>query len=281
MHCIQCGNQINADTQYCPHCGQLVNPEPAAAHPQKSSSAGPPAPNGLTIRTILIGAAVGLVLSALCAPLVLYARNRILHSPLNPDEAPPPQVIALERQVIENPESELPDMQPSTLQPTPQPASNATPTPDTVWVELLEGNAREFSQPPDLIAFANDEEVNPPASVQLAPFCIDSCFRYHEWLGMTMPGESYDVIYSGTTDTLGVQLWGDPGDGIAHIYVDGNLVWEGDTEGTDTNYPGGAFVKYLQINNLPDIPNHILRVETDETGGGVTIYFFGFGPAVP
>jgi hypothetical protein len=63
--------------------------------------------------------------------------------------------------------------------------------------------------------------------------------------------------------------------------VDGNLVWEGETEGTDTNYPGGAFVKYLQINNLPEIPNHILRVETDEAGGGVVVYFFGFGPAVP
>lgn len=150
-----------------------------------------------------------------------------------------------------------------------------------VQVELLDGNALEFNQPPALIAFANDEHTAPPAAVQLAPLCLNSCYRYHQWLGMTMPGESYEVIYSGVTGTLGVQLWGNQNDGVAYVFVDDELLWEGNTAGTDSNYPGGAFVKYLQITGLDPVANHILRVETSTDGGAVTIYFFGFSRARP
>ena len=138
-----------------------------------------------------------------------------------------------------------------------------------------------FSQPPALVVYADDQAGSPPTSVQLAPFCQNGCFRYNGWLGLTTPGDSYDVIFLEPTTTVGVQFWGDPGDGIAYVYVDGDLIWEGDTEGADVNYPGGAFVKYLQINNLPQIANHILRIETGDTRGAVTMYFFGAGLAVP
>ncbi|MBN1267201.1 MAG: zinc-ribbon domain-containing protein [Anaerolineales bacterium] len=287
MYCTHCGKQTRPDEKLCPHCGLPINGSAGESQPPAQKPSGSPVSGGLTIRNMLIGTAAGLLLTALCAPLVLYARSRVLQSPLNPEKPPAVEVSVSDslQPILEETQPETAADQPAAeIQSEPtltESAPDKTATPETLWVELLEGNALEFSQPPDLIAYANNQEVTPPEGVQLAPFCQDSCFRFHQWLGLTMPGESYDVIYSGTTNTLGVQLWGDPGDGIAHVYVDGNLVWEGDTEGTDTNYPGGAFVKYLQIHNLPAIPNHILRIETDATGGGVTIYFFGFSPAVP
>jgi hypothetical protein len=132
-----------------------------------------------------------------------------------------------------------------------------------------------------LIAYADDQSGNIPDEVQLAPFCQTGCFRYQRWLGLMKPGDSYEVLFKEPTTAVGVQFWGDPGDGIAHVFLNGDKVWEGDTEGTNGNYPGGAFVNYLQISNLPETANHILRIETDAGGGAVTMYFFGSGMASP
>jgi len=68
---------------------------------------------------------------------------------------------------------------------------------------------------------------------------------------------------------------GDDGYNEFFGYIDDQLVWSGSTEGTDNKYPGGAFVKYLQISNLKSIQNRILRIETDPSGGSVVMYFFG------
>jgi len=57
------------------------------------------------------------------------------------------------------------------------------------------------------------------------------------------PGASYEVLFKEPITAVGVQFWGDPGDGIAHVYLDGENIWEGDTEGTDANYPDGASFK--------------------------------------
>lgn len=149
-----------------------------------------------------------------------------------------------------------------------------------IKVELLDGNAFEFVQPPAQVAYANDQINTAATDIQLAPFCQSDCFRFNEWLGLMKPGDSYDVIFFQETTAVGVQFWGDAGDGIANVYVDGQLAWSGSTEGTDNKYPGGAFVKYLQINNLKSIQNRILRIETDASGGSVVMYFFGAGEVV-
>lgn len=251
---------------------------------------------GFKIKHDLAGIATEMLLTILLSALVMLASGCGAANPLFAAEEPPQRVLELERpddsptdeaQPRENASTEdLPEPVNSEAElptdPTAEePQTEATATPQGVWVELLEGNALEFTQPPELHAFANDEENDPPPEIQLAPFCRPDCFRYQQWLGMTRPGESYEVIFGPSTDTIGVQFWGDAGDGIAHVYVDGQEVWQGNTEGTDGNYPGGAFVKYLQISNLPDIPNHILRIETDESGGSVTMYFFGSGRTGP
>lgn len=165
--------------------------------------------------------------------------------------------------------------------PTSAPPTENPPTPEGMQVTLLPGNALDYSQRPKLIVYADDQSGSIPAEVQLAPFCQTGCFRYNGWLGLMKPGDSYEVIFKEPTTAIGVQFWGDPGDGIAHVYLDGEKVWEGNTEGQDANYPGGAFVNYLQLNNLPAIANHILRIETDASGGAVTMYFFGTGPVTP
>lgn len=146
-----------------------------------------------------------------------------------------------------------------------------------IKVELLDGNALEFAQPPAQVAYANDQINTAATDIQLAPFCQSDCFRFNEWLGLMKPGDSYDVIFFQETTSVGIQFWGDPGDGIANVYVDSQMVWSGSTEGTDNKYPGGAFVKYLQISNLKPIQNRILRIETDPSGGSVVMYFFGLG----
>jgi len=169
----------------------------------------------------------------------------------------------------------------SLVEPTSDLLNEKTPTPEGPQTALLPGNVLEYAQPPEVIVFADDQSSSVPEEVQLAPFCQTGCFRYQGWLGLMNPGDSYNVLFKEPTTALGVQFWGDPGDGIAHVYVDGEKVWEGDTEGMDSNYPGGAFVNYLQISNLPEIANHILRIETDASGGAVTMYFFGSGAAKP
>ena len=90
-------------------------------------------------------------------------------------------------------------------------------------------------------------------------------------------------VYSlpGGTDTVGVQFWGDTSDGWARVIVDGAEVWSGSTYGSDANYPGNAFVKYLEISGLEQ-EIHTVRVENTGVagaGGGddVTIFFFGLG----
>ena len=55
----------------------------------------------------------------------------------------------------------------------------------------------------------------------------------------------------------------------------------GSIYGSDSNWPGGAFVKYLKIFSLAPGP-HTIRVEDmgikgDGGGDDVTVVFFGFG----
>lgn len=287
MYCQDCGKPVPLNSKYCQHCGTTV--VEITTKPQQEPDFKTEKPNGLSRKHIILGMIACLVLTALCTPLVLFSRSQVLSSLLNPKN----RSLSILPEPSENQSSSISSLSNSTNQDTSQASQEGsdsptdssftenTPTPEGIQVSLLEGNAMGFSKPPDLVVYADDQAGNPPASVQLAPFCQTGCFRYNGWLGLTTPGDSYDVIFLEPTTTIGVQFWGDPGDGIAYVYVDGVLVWEGDTEGTDVNYPGGAFVKYLQIDNLPQLANHILRIETGDAGGAVTMYFFGAGQAVP
>lgn len=76
-----------------------------------------------------------------------------------------------------------------------------------------------------------------------------------------------------------MQFWGDTNDGLARVLVDDQEVWKGNTHGSDANWPGGAFVKYLKVTGVR-IPFQKIRVECLGQGH-VTILCFGFNAPAP
>jgi len=163
------------------------------------------------------------------------------------------------------------------------PAETSIPTattPPQPVVTLYTGDARTFSQPPEMIAYANTQERPEPPEIVINDNCMDRCWRYHEWLAMGILGLWIDATSTQQVTALGVEFWGDQNDGWARVLVDGDEIWRGDTRGEDGNWPGGAFVRYLEIAGLP-LGIHTLRVESLGEGGAVTMYYFGFGQVAP
>ncbi|MGD2057611.1 MAG: FHA domain-containing protein [Anaerolineales bacterium] len=148
-------------------------------------------------------------------------------------------------------------------------------------VTLHVGDARFFSIPPDALAYANTQYKAPPAEIMVMDNCGSSgCWRYNEWLAMGEPGQYIQVDSAVSTTAIGVQLWGDDNDGWARVLVDGEEMWTGEMRGEDNQWPGGAFVRYLEVSGLEPGP-HSLRFEPTGQGGSVTVYFFGIGEVNP
>ncbi|WP_340818998.1 LamG-like jellyroll fold domain-containing protein [Methanolobus sp. WCC4] len=143
-------------------------------------------------------------------------------------------------------------------------------------VILYDGNALEFSSPLDVVAYANTVYVIPPSEFQITT--DGTIWRYNQWIALMSEGNWVEAETTVATTTVGIQFWGDTNDGWARVLVDGVEVWSGDTYGSDATYPGGAFVKYLEVSGL-DKETHTIRVESmgiDGPGGSdhVTIFFF-------
>jgi hypothetical protein len=167
-----------------------------------------------------------------------------------------------------------------TLTPTHTPSSGGATGP---VARLHEGDARQFGTPPEIVAYANVIAKSPPSGVTFTS--VGSLWRFNEWIALRQQGDWIEATYSGTTTAVGVELWGDMNDGWARVLVDGAEVWRGSTYGSDANWPGGAFVRYLQVSGLT-LGSHTVRVENlgvAGAGGGddVALFFFGFGPAAP
>ncbi len=146
----------------------------------------------------------------------------------------------------------------------------------TPIVTLRQGDARTFTDPPPVIAYANDEVADPPAGVSIAT--KGEVWRYHEWLALQEQAGWIEAVCNGPVSRVGVQFWGDSNDGGARVFVDSEALWRGNTYGTDTD----GFVRWLEITNLPP-GRHTVRVQATGRkglGGGsdVTVYFFGCGP---
>ena len=142
---------------------------------------------------------------------------------------------------------------------------------------LHDGDARNFADAPDVIAYANTEHTTPPSEFQITT--SGSIWRYHQWIALMQEGSWVEAKTTVATDTVGIQFWGDTNDGWARVLVDGSEVWTGSIYGSDGNYPGGAFIKYLDISGL-DSSTHTIRIENmgiNGAGGGddVCIFFFG------
>jgi hypothetical protein len=151
---------------------------------------------------------------------------------------------------------------------------------DTLKVNLHYGDARSFTTPPTVIAYANTDARPAPSEIVIYESCADDCIRYYEWMGIQKADQWIEGSSTVPTTAIGVQLWSDTTGGFARVYLDGEEVWSGDTRGEDNQWPGGAFVRYLEISGLPDT-THSLRVEPLGEDRPVTLYFFGIGPATP
>jgi len=147
-------------------------------------------------------------------------------------------------------------------------------------VALYDGFAAgTFSDKPDLVAYANTQLFSPPEGVTIRDSCAETvCWRMSQYLALRSPGAFVEASVDSATEA-GVQFWGDTNDGVCRVLVDGQEVWRGDTHGTDANWPGGLYVKYLSVSGLQPGP-HTIRVEFVGPGD-VTIRYFGFGTVAP
>jgi hypothetical protein len=148
---------------------------------------------------------------------------------------------------------------------------------------LYPGDIRESANRPDIIAYANTEYSMPPPEFTIVT--SGTIWRYAQWIALVEKGNFIRATTTIDTTSIGVQFWGDTNDGWARVLVDGSEVWRGSIYGTDSNYPGGAFVKYLEISSLAP-RKHTISVENMGINGGgggddVTIFFFGLRKAPP
>jgi pSer/pThr/pTyr-binding forkhead associated (FHA) protein len=160
-------------------------------------------------------------------------------------------------------------------EPTVEPSQSGEPA-----VILHVGDARMFSTPPEIIAYANSQASPAPPEIAIDEGCGEDCWRFNEWIGISEANQWIEGHATVPTTAIGVQFWGDGNDGLARVYLDGTEIWSGDTRGEDNQWPGGAFVRYLEISGLAET-NHSLIVEALGEGGQITLYFFGIGAVTP
>jgi hypothetical protein len=142
-------------------------------------------------------------------------------------------------------------------------------------VSVFYGNAVEFQNPPRLRAFANAADYASPTGIQITHSPGERVMVYLQWVWLLDEGLWLQMETAGSETALGVQIWGDTDDGWVNVLVDGNPVWKGFTRGEDEYYPGGAYVYYVQVADLPLGP-HTMRVENAGEGPS-SVYYFGVG----
>ena len=145
-------------------------------------------------------------------------------------------------------------------------------------VELLAGDARTFTDPPEVIAYANTDYRAAPPEIALTTQCGADCWRGNEWLTVRYgPAFAIEARSTVPTTAIGVQFWGLPGDGTVHVLLDGAEVWRGSIRGSGPDV-GQIFLHYLQAAGLP-LAVHTLRVQPVGAADAATLYFFGIGEA--
>lgn len=120
-----------------------------------------------------------------------------------------------------------------TSKPIPTATLTATPTQMAAPItQLITGNARDFADKPDVVAWGNTQYAVPPSGVTVVENCGNSgCWRLQGWLALMGTDGSLTATCSPPTTDLGVQIWGDQDDGIGRILVDGVEMWRGNTRG--------------------------------------------------
>lgn len=79
MYCKHCGKPLESDSSFCRNCGKPVSREDALPEGPAGKE-----PKSRGRKPILTGLIAGLILTAICSPLVLIGRGMVLDSDLNP-----------------------------------------------------------------------------------------------------------------------------------------------------------------------------------------------------
>ncbi|MBN2231029.1 MAG: hypothetical protein JW779_15700 [Candidatus Thorarchaeota archaeon] len=145
-------------------------------------------------------------------------------------------------------------------------------------VELHDGYAEYFEDPPDIIAPANTEWAPIPPEFKIEKG--GNRLSLYDEAVMLEDGTCW--IEAETTvncQCIGVQLWGATDGGWARVLIDEAEVWTGSTYSSGNDSPWGVFAKYLEACEL-SAGTHTIRVEnmgTSGIGGGteVIVIFFG------
>ena len=142
-------------------------------------------------------------------------------------------------------------------------------------ISVYGGYALDFSDPPEIVVWANPEDDPPPDNVELISGEGTTIWgrgrilwKEGDWVEITT-----SEIYSG----MGVQVYGDESIGWARVLFDGLEIWRGNTATVQIDEYSHAV--YVEVDNIAP-GNQTLRIESlgiDGGGGGksIPVSFFG------
>jgi Tol biopolymer transport system component len=124
MYCQHCGKPVPSDSKFCQHCGMAVA-ETTTTPPQELQVQSA-RPNRLSRKHTILGLIAGLVLTAVCTPLIFIGRNQVQNSLLNPDNRSGAVENTRNTLTAANPTSSDEDSQDTSpaTEPAPVPANN-------------------------------------------------------------------------------------------------------------------------------------------------------------
>ncbi len=146
----------------------------------------------------------------------------------------------------------------------------------TMTVRPIPFDVRKFSNPPEIIAYANTKHTAPPASVTITT--SGELWTYNANIALMEKGEWISATCTDpNTTAVGVLLGGDGNDGWVRVLINGEEVWRDNMYGEPA---AGVKIIYLEASGLTP-GTHTIRVETlgiAGAGGGddISMRFFGF-----
>lgn len=146
--------------------------------------------------------------------------------------------------------------QPEGCKDPPDAPNGETPSELPVTVTVHGGDSHYFSQPPNIFAVANKENVPSPEGIQIRYH--DESIAYGTHRVLWWKGDWIEATTELPFTSIGVQLWGSGYLGWARVLFDGTEVWRGLTTalGKKHAYYGG----YIEITGF-EPGTHTIRVE--------------------
>lgn len=236
MYCKYCGKPLDKDAQFCTHCGKALTDntqQPTAEPIQKTART-----KNLSRRNIIFGIIAGLILTAVCSPLVFIGRSQVQDSLLNPENRSGAVHNTLENLPATNPSSSAENSQETTpaTDPAPTAASPALNYPDSPMVFASDQDDPNFEQ-----CHADDtcwlQVFYNPAPLTDPPINLTQPLGFASASEPALSPDGTRVAFSGYVE-------GSDGNHIYLVNIDGSyekvLTLEGYTHGHPSWSPDGS-----------------------------------------